>query len=264
MDYIEIEESEKNTDHEMNTPHSHEYYELYFLLDGEREFFIDNKMFVVPKNTLVIVPPYSMHKTAGGPYKRVNINVSTSLLSDYELDFLKRISFCFAVEIEKNYLKTVTQILTVGAEIQTQSIQEKRETLLCFAKTVIQLLAKQNLKPLSCASTSYHTERASPDILKIIYYINTNYTKNISLKEISDEFFLSKTTLCKQFKGVMRCGIMKYVIGLRINKAKELLILTDYSMEHIAALCGFSSANYFGLAFKKDTGMSPYHFKKTR
>ena len=45
MDYIEIEESEKSTDHEMTTPHSHEYYELYFLLEGEREVFIDNKMF---------------------------------------------------------------------------------------------------------------------------------------------------------------------------------------------------------------------------
>ncbi|MGN1051811.1 MAG: AraC family transcriptional regulator [Candidatus Scatosoma sp.] len=264
MEYIEIEESEKLTDHEMNMPHSHEYYELYFLLEGEREFFIDNKMFVVPQNTLVIVPPYSMHKTAGGPYRRVNINVSSSLLSEYESDFLKKISRCFAVEIEKNYLKTVTQILNVGAEIQSQSLPEKRETLLSLAKTVIQILARQNLKPLSCASTSCQPGKVSSDILKIIYYINTNYTKNISLKEISGEFFLSKTTLCKQFKEVMHCGIMKYVTSLRINKAKELMIHTDYSMEDVAAQCGFSSANYFGLTFKKDTGMSPYHFKKTR
>lgn len=263
MDYIEIEESEKSTDHEMNAPHSHEYYELYFLLEGEREVFIENKMFVVPKNTLVIVPPYSMHKTAGGPYKRININVSPSLLSDYEKDFLKKISACFAAEIEKNYLKTVTQILKTGAKIQTESLPEKRETLLSIAKTVIHLLARQNLRPVSCAS-SYQSGKVPSDILKIVYYINTNFTKNITLKEISAEFYISKMTLCKQFKNVMHCCVMKYVNSLRINKAKELLIHTNRSMEEIAALCGFSSANYFGLAFKKDTGMSPYHFKKNR
>ena len=264
MEYIEIEERRKNTDHEMNMPHSHEYYELYFLLEGEREVFIENKMFVMPKNTLAVVPPYSMHKTAGGPYKRININVSSSLLSDYESDFLKKISRCFAVEIEKNYLKTVTQILNIGAEVQTQSLPQKQETLLCFAKTVIQLLARQKLTPVSCVSAAFPSKKVSSDVLKIIYYINTNFTRNITLKEISNKFYISKMTLCKQFKDVMHCGVMKYVTSLRINKAKELLINTDYSMDDIAARCGFSSANYFGLAFKKDTGMSPCHFKKTR
>lgn len=264
MDYIEIEESEKNTDHEMNTPHSHEYYELYFLLEGERKVFIENKMFIVPKNTLVIIPPYSMHKTAGGPYKRININVSPSLLSAFENDFIKKISAYSAVEIEKNCLQSVMQILKVGAEIQAESISEKRETLLCIAKTILQLLARQTLRPVSCASASLQSDKVSSDVLKILYYINTNFTRDITLKEISDEFYISKMTLCKQFKNVMHCCVMKYVTSLRINKAKELLIHTDMSMEEIAAQCGFSSANYFGLAFKKDTGLSPYHFKKTR
>lgn len=57
MNFLEIEEGERTINHEMNEPHSHDYYELYFLLEGEREFFIDNKMFVVPKNSLVAVPP---------------------------------------------------------------------------------------------------------------------------------------------------------------------------------------------------------------
>ena len=48
MEFIEIEEGERKISHEMNKPHSHEHYELYFLLNGEGEFFIDNKMFVVP------------------------------------------------------------------------------------------------------------------------------------------------------------------------------------------------------------------------
>lgn len=264
MDFIEIEEGERNVSHEMNQPHSHDYYELYFLLEGEREFFIDNKMFVVPKNTLVVVPPYSMHKTAGGPYKRINLNISVNLLSDYEKEFLKKSSTHLAIEIEKDYVKTVTQLLKIGADIQAESLPNKREMLLSFAKTVIFLLSRQSLRPVAYASMSLSFDDVSSDILKIIYYINTNFTRNITLKEICNEFYLSKVTLCKQFKKFMHCSVMKYVTGLRINKAKELLIYTDDSMEEISRQCGFSSANYFGLAFKKDTGMSPFHYKKTR
>ena len=101
MEFIEIEEGERKISHEMNKPHSHEHYELYFLLNGEREFFIDNKMFVVPEKSLVVVPPYSMHKTAGGPYKRINVNVSPELLSQAENDFLKKVSGHPAIEIEE-------------------------------------------------------------------------------------------------------------------------------------------------------------------
>ena len=92
MNFFEFEEIQVETDYAMSEPHSHEFYELYFLLDGEREFFVENKMFKLPENTLVIVPPFSIHKTEGGPYKRININVSPNLLSNYHNDFLNNLS----------------------------------------------------------------------------------------------------------------------------------------------------------------------------
>lgn len=264
MDFLEIEEGERKINHEMNKPHAHDYYELYFLLDGEREFFIDNKMFVVPKNSLVVVPPYSMHKTAGGPYKRINLNISQNLLSKYENDFLRKISRHPAIEIEEKYVHTVTQLLKEGADIQTKSIPEKRDFILSIAKTILLLLSRQTVKPVSLAGTTHENVGVSSETLKIIYYINTHFHEHITLKSVCSEFYISKVSLCKQFKKVMRCTVMQYVSSLRINKAKELLIYSKNSVEEISRLCGFSSANYFGLAFKKETGMSPYNYKKTK
>ncbi len=262
MNFLEIEEGERTINHEMNEPHSHDYYELYFLLEGEREFFIDNKMFVVPKNSLVAVPPYSMHKTAGGPYRRINLNVSQDLLSDSENAFLKKISRHPAIELNKTCAATIIQLLKEGAILQTKSLPDKRETILSIAKTIIYLLSSQSVKPVSLASMTFNSGNVSSDTLKIIYYINKNYDKDITLKEICNEFYLSKVTLCKQFKKVMNCSVMRYVFNLRINKAKELLIYSDDSIEEISRICGFSSANYFGLAFKKETGLSPFNYRK--
>ena len=63
MQFIEFEEILTTSQMTMSAPHSHEFYELYFLLDGKRNFFTKNKMFVVEENTLIVVPPYSFHKT---------------------------------------------------------------------------------------------------------------------------------------------------------------------------------------------------------
>ena len=92
MNYVEFEELCMEKDFAMGKPHSHDFYELYFLLDGEREVFVENQMFKLPEGTIVIIPPFHMHKTEGGPYKRININVSPDLLSDAQNDFLMKLS----------------------------------------------------------------------------------------------------------------------------------------------------------------------------
>ena len=57
---------------------------------------------------------------------------------------------------------------------------------------------------------------------------------------------------------------MEYVSRMRLSKAKSLLKDTNKSIEDIALDCGFSSANYFGLIFKKEVGLSPLNYKKSR
>ena len=60
----------------------------------------------------------------------------------------------------------------------------------------------------------------------------------------------------------MHCSVMKYVSELRITAAEKLLDNTDKTIEEIAEICGFSSASYFGLAFKKERGKSPSNYRK--
>jgi transcriptional regulator GlxA family with amidase domain len=49
-----------------------------------------------------------------------------------------------------------------------------------------------------------------------------------------------------------------------LNKAKHLLLSTDKTVNEIAELCGFSSANYFGLIFKKKENLSPLTYRKNQ
>lgn len=263
MSFIEFESMKRPQDHSMPSPHSHDHYELYFLLDGERDFFVDNKMFVVSKNTLVIVPPFVMHKTEGGPYKRININVSPTLLTDSQNDFLMKTSDKIALRLSDEYLPLIVKLLDEGEKFPINS-KFKTESLVAITQTIIAFLRLLEPVSVEVASTTFSPTNVSPEVLKIIYYINQNFTKQITLKDLCDEFFLCKVSLCKKFKDVMHCSIMEYILQLRLNKAKSLLQEGKKSIEEIANLCGFSSANYFGLIFKKAVGLSPLNYKKTR
>lgn len=264
MQFIEFEEVLTNEQMTMSSPHSHEFYELYFLLDGKRNFFIKNKMFIVEENTLIVVPPYSFHKTEGGAYRRINVNVSPSLLSPTQNEFLMKISDKTAIKFSKETSHTIKTLLEQGVYAQKRSTPDKIDNLLALTKTVLLLLSNQDTVSLAAVSSAYKMGDVPAEFLKILYYINNNLTESITLESLCKEFYLSKVSLCKKFKEVMHCSIMDYVNGLRLNKAKSLLRETNMSMEDIAVECGYSSANYFGLVFKRDMGISPLNYRKTR
>lgn len=64
-----------------------------------------------------------------------------------------------------------------------------------------------------------------------------------------------KSSLCERFSETMKCSITDYLTFVRITEAKKLLKTTSFGMDKIASVCGFSSANYFSLIFKKQVGL---------
>ena len=106
---------------------------------------------------------------------------------------------------------------------------------------------------------------APPLVLRILAYLEKNYMNNIPLKHLAQTFYVSTVTLHRQFKQYTNLSIKEYLIQLRLDKAKELLRLDKahkLSMDDVAVSCGFSSANYFSLMFKKNIGIAPTSYRK--
>ena len=64
----------------------------------------------------------------------------------------------------------------------------------------------------------------------------------------------------------MRCSmktafVVSLASGIRMEKAKELLNTTEYSMKEICSMCGYSDPNYFSRSFKKNVGVTPTEYK---
>ena len=93
-------------------------------------------------------------------------------------------------------------------------------------------------------------------------YIDLNYTKNISLQIIADEFYLNPSYLSRIFSENYQIGISKYICQLRIEKAKQLLVSTNHLITYIASECGFNSVCNFKISFKREILIPPSLYRK--
>jgi len=93
-------------------------------------------------------------------------------------------------------------------------------------------------------------------------YILKNYVDEISLEEISQYVSVSPYYFSKLFKQQTGENFIDFLTYVRIEKAKEMLRVTDLSMKVIAKKVGYKDPNYFSRVFKKVTQMKPSDFRQ--
>jgi YesN/AraC family two-component response regulator len=93
-------------------------------------------------------------------------------------------------------------------------------------------------------------------------YIDANYSRNITLNDLSSIVFISPYHLGHLFKKEVGISPIQYLINCRIEKAKAMLVETDASISDISNAVGYPNANYFNLIFKRFTGRSPGRYRK--
>ena len=233
-----------------------------FCCPAKENFYIESKLFLLQSGSFCIVPPFSMHKTEGEAYERINLYVSKNLLTDSENAFLQNISEQCAFVFNRKQLQFIIPLLKEASEVETADASKKRNFILSFIKTVIAYMQTQMLTPLTPTGTLNSPKHSDTLILQIVAYINKEYQQKLTLDMLAKKFYLSKNTLCKRFRDQMNCSPIQYAVYTRLNKAKMYLSSTDKNVSEIAELCGFPSANYMGIIFKKQIGISPLNYRK--
>ena len=84
------------------------------------------------------------------------------------------------------------------------------------------------------------------------------------MDEVSGIVNISPYYFSKIFKEDTGENFIEYLTNIRIEKAKELLSGSDYSMKEICAMVGYSDPNYFSRTFKKNVGVTPTEYKESR
>jgi len=101
-------------------------------------------------------------------------------------------------------------------------------------------------------------------IYKVTAFVKNNYMKKISLDDIAEHVFMSKTYVSKIFKEEMGISLSSYINETRIEKSMQLLADDSVSIADVANLVGFDGQSYFTKIFKSITGVSPGTYRERR
>lgn len=104
--------------------------------------------------------------------------------------------------------------------------------------------------------------RGSLEMESVIHYFNESFSENISIEECARQKHMSVCWFIRSFKRYMGMTPMQYITSIRLNKAKELLRSTDYTIQEISGLVGYENPLYFSRIFRKQTGQSPSQYRE--
>jgi YesN/AraC family two-component response regulator len=112
------------------------------------------------------------------------------------------------------------------------------------------------------ASRLRRAGRISDQMMEIL---NRDYPDpNLSLQSLADSIGMSTSYVAKVFKECIGVSVNDYLLNLRIDRAKSLLLEESLPAREIASKVGLDNENYFYTVFRKKTGQTPNAFRKER
>ncbi|TLS49634.1 AraC family transcriptional regulator [Paenibacillus antri] len=100
-------------------------------------------------------------------------------------------------------------------------------------------------------------------VRKCIEFMRQHYDRDIQAKDVAAAVNLHPGYVHRLFKSQSGRTITEYLTGLRMEKAKMLLLRTDIPIADISDYVGVGSRQYFHALFKRHTGMTPVQFRQT-
>ena len=246
----------------MGDMHYHHAYELYYILEGEREYFVDDSFFSLNKGDLLWVPQNMLHKTEGKGASRFLLYFKDSFLRKYfSADTVEKLTrkkpFVFSAEakLQEEFENMFFDLL--------KEYNRKKLVIEEFDEFSVVLPLMKILHFIFSHENCYKTSISKPNerMHEIIKYINDNYSSPLTIGSVADEFGITKDHLCHIFPKHMGVTFITYLNTVRIKAACELMKKEKDSILEIANKCGFSSSQYFCKVFKREKGMSPSEYR---
>jgi AraC-like DNA-binding protein/quercetin dioxygenase-like cupin family protein len=247
----------------------HSFHEFAYVDAGAIEVHANGETTLLGQGDLFLISPQQAHFYASVNGQEANVFVACfSCKSEFleivkgknSLDKESRKILADLVNESKNaFLFPFDKKLTLLSQPKfgaQQLIESRIEEL--FIKLIRGKISDTGAIRFVMNSVEFENNLAG-DILELL---KENLFEKITLEDIANKTFYSKTYLNNIFKKNVGHSIMQYYNLLKIQEAKRML-KRGVSVTAIADKLNFESANYFTKAFKKQTGLTPSQYKRT-
>ncbi|MBR3933765.1 MAG: AraC family transcriptional regulator [Clostridia bacterium] len=238
----------------------HNFWELVCVTEGSLFVSEDSRIYKLNEGDIIFHKPMEFHKI--WVEKDQNARAIVMSFESDDKNFAELGSGVFKLDAEKqNILEEVFHMIGENFNLNfyitrkdTPDIIDEKSTFMTFELLLLSILSRQN------GTRGREYNAGAMNYKMIIDTMNENLSKNLSIDELAALCNLSVSNLKKIFSKYAGGGVMKHFNRLKIKKAMRLLKM-DFSVAEIGRQLGFSSANYFAVVFRRETGMLPSEFR---
>lgn len=252
--------------------HWHEELELLYIRDGSMILHIDAQSFTVNKGDIIVIPPHLIHGASRcgiSPCDFYAIVFHPSFIYSALYDAIQQ-SY-----IEPFFIKTNKKFYYIGGK--SEGWDKIHHHVIAVIETYLskgfgfELLIKSYILQILYGIIEFHSDQMEDyrkdgiqttlRMKKTLAFLEDKYQQPFTLADWASSIDLSKEQFCRFFKKHFHKTPIDYLIHYRVSKAADLLIHTDMPIIDIAFETGFESANYFTIAFKNKTKVTPREFR---
>lgn len=228
-------------------------YLLLFTYDGEGLLRYEGQEYSLKKGDVFFIDcrKYHDYRTVGSMWEHSDLHLQGRWVEQFyeEYQFHQHPVFHFSqIFVYQNALEKALLAQTGNQPHWAARASHEFENLLF-------LLAEEILPGVDPAEI--------PESLQLLrIYLEHNFTKNLTLDEMSAFCGISKYHLCREFKRCIGFSPREYMIKLRVSQAQLMLQTSSLPCYKIGILCGFDNEANFIRQFKKCCGTTPADYRR--
>lgn len=255
-------------------PHFHYYMEILLMTDGEATIQDNNNEFILKNNEMILFHPNSVHAIL--PKNREHISFEgfkvdinrMNITSDYSP---KLRSIYKSIEQKKlcchyseDFCKSISA-KKIFDNCLLESSERKYGYDLVIKSEIYNLLIqilRHHMNEGFVIDSDTYAEDGRYDIFCITDYIDNHLNENVKVNDIAKACGMSYSYFAKKFVSVYGKSCKEYIEDMRVYKAEELLMFTDFDLTYIANECGYADCSHLINNFKKINKTTPKQFRK--
>ncbi len=235
----------------------------------------EDKYEVTPGKTLLLLPGH-IHKGYKESENELSFYWIHFQCADFEILTSKAAQSLMFPLTSGSYLNNTCHFILVPVffksneseklVIQIRQLLHHAYSANCMALTnnyILTLVLMELSQQVVTSSSNDLRDETSRKFSEIIEWLRININKNYSVSEISQKFNFNKDYLCRIFKKHTGMSIVKYMNGVKIGKAKELLCSSELSIKEISYSLGFNDDKYFMKLFKTHENLTPSEYRSS-
>ncbi|MDO4283984.1 MAG: AraC family transcriptional regulator [Eubacteriales bacterium] len=240
--------------------HCHNFYELYFFLNGDADYLVEGHHYRPAPESLLLLAPHVFHGVrvnTDSEYRRFALHFHPDLLTTEHRSFLLSVfpspeqpqRQIYFEEVGRwdlpAYFRAMLDCASLPEALFDQMLPISMESLLSRILTMA----------ADCAPLS-PTARSAGSISDLILYLNRHLQEPITLDDLSRRFFISKHHLNKVFRKATGTTVVDYLLHKRVTLAQQLL-MEGHSAQEAAMQAGFGDYSSFYRSYRRILGHSP-------